>query len=387
MQLTCQWFPNVDNFNSMSTAQKAQKRGRLGGAATPTIETKHINAHQRGMIVLFLLVLLLVMFFVLAIGNGAVYISPQKVIAILMNELGLESSVQYEDFQQKILMVRLPRVFLGMLIGASLAVSGAALQGLFRNPLADPSLLGISSGAALSAMTIQAVGSILEENKLRTPWAFAIAAFFGAILTTVIIYQLATTNGRTNVTTMLLAGVAINAWAGAGVGLLSFMSGGAGTDTIFWTLGSLARASWKSIAAVLPFMAASLLILPLLSRSLNALLLGESEAGHLGINVQMTKLLIIIVVALSVGAGVAVAGVVGFVALVVPHLLRFIVGPNHRYILPGSILLGASLLIGADTITRVISTPEVPLGVITSFFGGPFFLWLLLRDRNRGTLL
>ena len=181
MQLISRWFRNVDKYNFMSTAQKLQKRDRPNEAVMSTIEEKHISAHQRGMIVLFLLVLLLILFFVLAIGNGAVYINPQKVIAILMNELGLESSVQYEGFQQKILLIRLPRVFLGMLIGASLAVSGTALQGLFRNPLADPSLLGISSGAALSAMLIKAIGTIMQLPELRTPWAFSIAAFFGAI--------------------------------------------------------------------------------------------------------------------------------------------------------------------------------------------------------------
>jgi iron complex transport system permease protein len=218
--------------------------------------------------------------------------------------------------------------------------------------------------------------------------ALPAAAFLGGVVATLIIYRLATLSGRTSVPTMLLAGIAINALCGAVIGLMTFIATDDQLrDITFWSLGSLGRASWSLIATLLPFTLLTLLPLLFGARSLNALLLGEAEAGHLGVNVERVKLAVIVLVALGVGAGVAAAGVIGFLGLVVPHLIRLALGPDHRLLLPGSALLGASLLVGADLLARTVAVPaEVPIGIVTALVGGPFFLWLLLRDRRRTSL-
>lgn len=344
---------------------------------------------RRGVLTLVALGLLLGAVVLLAVGVGAVSITPGQVVGILLDEAGIASDIEFAERQRAVLMViRLPRVVMGVLIGAALAVSGAAIQGLFRNPLADPGLIGISSGAALAAALMIVLGNSLlsEVVALFGSLALPLAAFAGGLLTTVLIYRLATSGGRTQVATMLLAGIAINALAGAGIGLMTFIaSDDQLRDITFWSLGSLGRASWANIAAMLPLVLVALLALPLLARSLNALLLGEAEAGHLGVDVQRVKALVVLMAALAVGAGVAVAGIIGFVGLVVPHLLRLFAGPDHRVVLPGSALLGAALLVGTDLLARTIAVPaEVPIGIMTALVGGPFFLWLLLRDRTRG---
>jgi iron complex transport system permease protein len=215
-------------------------------------------------------------------------------------------------------------------------------------------------------------------------FAFPLAAFTGALLTTMIVYRLSTIAGQTVVATLLLAGIAINALAQAFSGFLTFYA----TDTqirslTFWKLGSLGGATWASVLIAAPFILIPILIFPRLSRALNALLLGESEAGHLGFDVERVKMFVIILAALSVGVSVAVSGLISFVGLVVPHLLRLMIGPDHRRLLPGSALLGASLLLGADLIARTLVAPaELPIGVLTAITGAPFFLWLLLRDRK-----
>lgn len=339
-------------------------------------------------LVLVALAVLLLGVVVLAVGMGAVHIEPDQVAAILSKRAGIELPVAYEQRQETVLMViRLPRVVLGVMLGASLAVSGAVIQGLFRNPLADPGLIGISSGAALAAAVMIVFGNTTLRGftEIFGERALSVAAFGGGVITTLIIYRLATVGGKTNVPTMLLAGVAINALAGAGIGMMTYVATDAQLrDITFWSLGSLGRANWDIIKIILPFVLISIVPLPFIARPLNAFLLGEAEAGHLGVHVEEIKLLVVITVAMSVGAGVAVAGIIGFIGLVVPHLMRLIVGPDHRYVLPGSALLGASLLVGADLLARTVAVPaEVPIGIVTSLLGGPFFLYLLTRDRGR----
>lgn len=359
-----------------------------------------IDSGRRGALMLTLFAVGLVVVVLMAVGIGAVRINPDQVIGIVLDEfnrntglldrLGITLNIDFAERQRAVLMViRLPRVVLGLLIGASLAVSGAAIQGLFRNPLADPGLIGISSGAALCAALVIVLGNTVLSGVVGVlgGYALPIAAFGGGFATTIIIYRLATVNGKTSVATMLLAGIAINAVAGAGIGMMTFLATDDQLrDITFWSLGSLGRANWQMIAVIWPFMLAVLLFVPFLARALNALLLGEAEAGHLGVNVERVKTIIVLVVAGAVGAGVAVAGIIGFLGLVVPHLVRLAIGPDHRYVLPGSALLGAGLLVGTDLIARTIAVPaEVPIGIVTALVGGPFFLWLLLRDRRRGT--
>ena len=286
--------------------------------------------------------------------------------------------------------IRMPRAILGFLIGASLAVSGAVMQGLFRNPLADPGLVGVSAGASLGAVTVIVLGGTVAAPLFQFLGIFAlpIAAFLGGLATTLILYRVATQNGQTSVATMLLAGIALGALAMAFTGVLIYMADDKQLrDLTFWSMGSLAGATWMKIAAAGPIMLACLLLMPFLARGLNAITLGEAAAFHMGIPVQRLKNIAIVSVAASTGASVAVSGGIGFVGIVVPHLLRMVIGPEHRYLLPASALLGGSLLIFADVIARIVVSPaELPIGIITSAVGGPFFLWILLRNRARLSL-
>lgn len=285
-----------------------------------------------------------------------------------------------------ILDIRLPRVALGILIGAALAVSGAVMQGLFRNPLADPGLVGVSSGAALGAISVIVLGAglLAPFTTAFGIYALPIAAFFGSLAVTSILYLVATRRGRTSVATMLLAGIALGALAMAASGVLIYLADDRQLrDLTFWSLGSLAGATWTKIASAGPIIVLALAAAPFLARSLNGLALGEATAGHLGIPVQRMKNVGVLAVAGATGAAVAVSGGIGFVGIVVPHLLRLLIGPDNRYLLPASALLGAVLLLMADAVARTIVAPaELPIGIVTAAVGAPFFLWILLRRRG-----
>jgi iron complex transport system permease protein len=345
------------------------------------------SSPQRARLMLAALGVLLVLVVFLAVDKGAVEISAAQCVSIVGHKLGLQLPWRFTAEQEATLLhIRLPRVMTGLLVGAGLGASGAAMQGLFRNPLADPSLVGISSGAALAATATVIVGDAVAFSlpPALQLFAFPVAAFVGALVTSLLVYRLATIAGQTVVATLLLAGIAINALAQAFSGFLTFYA----TDTqirslTFWKLGSLGGATWASLASLAPFILVPAILLPRLARPLNAMLLGESEAGHLGFEVERVKRLIVVLVALTVGASVAFTGLIGFVGLVVPHLLRLLMGPDHRRLLPGALLLGASLLVGADLVARTLVAPaELPIGVLTAIIGAPFFLWLLLRDRK-----
>ncbi|HYF53586.1 MAG TPA: iron ABC transporter permease [Salinarimonas sp.] len=313
-----------------------------------------------------------------ALGSGAVAIPPDRVIAALLSPAtaGGDALVIWS--------VRLPRVALGLLVGAALALSGALMQGLFRNPLADPGLIGVSSGASLAAAATIVLGERLSGGALPFA-ALPAGAFVGGLAMTLLLAAIATSGGRTSVATMLLAGIALGALAGALMGVLTYLSDDRQLrDLSFWSLGSLSGASWTKVLAVLPAILPALIAMPLLARGLNALSLGEAEAYHLGIRVQRLKAALVVLVALAVGAAVAAAGAIGFVGIVVPHLLRLVAGPDHRLILPATAVLGAALLVAADALARTVVAPaELPLGIVTAAIGAPFFLWLLLRGRER----
>ncbi|WP_426286431.1 FecCD family ABC transporter permease [Luteibacter sp. E-22] len=274
-----------------------------------------------------------------------------------------------------VLMLRLPRVLLGMLVGAALSSGGATMQGLFRNPLADPGLIGVSAGAALGA-----VGAIVLGGQSGSPLV-AGCAFSGGLAATSLVYLLG--RRRPGGANLLLAGVAINAIAMAGVGLLTYLANeNQLRDLTFWSLGSLGGATWTRLATVAPWIVLPLLCLPRAARALNALLLGEGEAALLGFRPERLQRWLVGLVALGVGAAVAFTGVIGFVGLLVPHLLRMGFGPEHRFLLPASALGGAILLVAADALARTVVAPgELPIGVLTALVGGPFFLWLLLSRR------
>lgn len=289
-----------------------------------------------------------------------------------------------------VLTLRLPRVLMGLLIGATLAASGAALQGLLRNPLADPGLVGVSAGAALGAVAVIVFGEAflyLLPDSLR-PSALPMAAFTTGLATTFVVHRLASDGGVTHVAVLLLAGIAINAIVMAAIGYGVFVSTDQQLrDLQFWTLGSLAGASWHGFALPASMMLVALLGLWRLAGDLNALALGEVEAAYLGIDVERLKRRLVLLVALGVGSTVAVAGIIGFVGLVVPHLTRLLAGLDHRYLMPAAMLMGGGLLVMADSMARLVVLPaELPIGIITATIGGPFFLALLLLHRRRLTL-
>lgn len=365
------------------TAQNVEIDVKVGGEVDELLLVLRRRRH-RNRLAAVLLVLLLLAALLLGLGYGAVSIPPDVLLRGLL--LG-----GFEEQRQELVLfaIRLPRVLLGALVGAGLAVAGASLQGLFRNPLADPGLIGVMAGAGVAAAATIVLTGLLPFS-LPAPLASLLlpaAAFLGALATTLLVYRLAQREGRTDVPTLLLAGVAINAIAGAGIGMLIFMSNDQQLrDITFWTMGSLAGVTWDRLLPVLPFFLLPLLLLPRLGRLLNALLLGEEEAHHLGFAVEAGKRRVILLSALVAGAGVALAGTIGFVGLVVPHLVRLALGPDNRLLLPASALLGAALLLLADLVARTLVLPaELPIGIVTSCVGGPFFLWLLLRARARGS--
>ena len=282
--------------------------------------------------------------------------------------------------------IRLPRLAMGLLVGAALAVSGAVMQGLFRNPLADPGLVGVGAGAGLGAIGAIVLGAALPFGLQQGlgHYLVPVAAFLGGWLTTILLYRISTQRGRTSVAVMLLGGIALGAIAGALSGILIYMADDAQLrDLTFWGLGSLAGATWDKVVVAGPLIVLALGAAPFLARALNALALGEAAAAHLGIAIQRLKRVAILTVAAATGAAVAISGGIGFIGIVVPHLLRLVIGPDHRWLLPNAALLGAILLVLADMIARSIVAPaELPIGIVTATLGGPFFLWILLRNRS-----
>lgn len=351
------------------------------GAATAT---RRGDRAPRGRVALVVLGLATIAIMLGSLGVGA---AGADVIGALAARLGLSAGhvVSLRD-QIIVFDIRVPRMIMGALIGAGLAVSGAVLQGLFRNPLADPGLVGVSSGAGLGAVLFIVVGDALFAPliKLFGSYTLPIAAFVGGLATTGLLYRVATRNGQTAIATMLLAGIALGAVAGAVTGILVFSANDSQLrDLTFWGLGSLAGSNWTRVASAAPIILASLAAAPFLATGLNAMTLGEATAHHLGIPVQRLKTVAILTVAASTGAAVAASGGIGFVGIVVPHLLRLTIGPDHRFLLPGSALLGACFLLIADAVSRTVVAPaELPIGIVTATVGGPFFLWILLRRRG-----
>lgn len=358
----------------------------IAGPSGSTARKAAGDRSARARLAIFLLAVLLAVVALFSLTAGASDASALDALRDWFS--GPEAADRVLSARDRIIIydIRLPRVVLGALIGAALAVSGAVMQGLFRNPLADPGIVGVSAGAGLGAVSVIVLGgtALAPFTTLLGPMALPLAAFMGGLVTTLILYQVATRQGRTSVATMLLAGIALSALAMALTGVLIYMADDRQLrDLTFWQLGSLAGATWTKIGTAGPVMLIALVAMPFFARGLNALALGEATANHLGIQVQKLKYIAIAGVSAAVGASVAVSGGIGFVGIVVPHLLRLTIGPDNRYLLPASALLGATLLILADTVSRTIVAPaELPIGIITATVGGPFFLWILLRKRG-----
>ncbi|WP_414170809.1 FecCD family ABC transporter permease [Streptoverticillium reticulum] len=316
----------------------------------------------------------------LSAGLGAYDIPVGDVVGSLLHRAGLGGAALDRVGESVLWNVRLPRVALALLVGASLGCAGALMQGVFGNPLAEPGVIGISAGAAVGA-----VASIALGLSFLGTWTVTACAFTTGLGTVLLVYVLSRSGGRTEVVTLILTGIAVNAFAGALIGLCVFAADTAQiTQITFWQLGSLAQATWPKVLAVLPCALAGLAVAPWYARKLDLLALGERSARHLGVDVERLRMVLILVVALLTAAAVAVAGIVTFVGLLVPHLLRMAAGPGHRFLVPGSALGGALVLVAADLTARTAAQPaELPLGVLTALLGSPFFFWLLRRTRRR----
>jgi len=278
--------------------------------------------------------------------------------------------------QTIIFQVRMPRVILAAMTGAAVTTAGATMQGLFKNPMADPYILGVSAGASLGA----AVAIITGSSNYLGIWTLPIYAFMGAIFSTWVVYYLARTGNKVPIYTLLLAGVALSSLLNAIISFILIKHSQEMKQIVYWTLGSFSGTGWEQVIASLPFITIGILLILIFAKDLNAMLLGEDGAHNLGINVEQTKKLLLIFSALTVAAAVSVSGTIGFVGLIIPHMVRLVVGPDHRILLTTSVLVGATFMVFTDTVARTILAPvEIPVGIITAFLGGPFFVYLLRR--------
>ena len=334
--------------------------------------------HLRPTSVMIALIVALPVAMIAGVAFGAVPVAPGEVVAAIGRALrgvpgGLADTL--------IIQVRLPRVILAALVGASLAGAGALYQALFRNPLADPYILGVSSGAGLGAMVA------IVATAGATAWRFGavpLAAFAGALLTMLLVVRLASSRGRLEATSLLLAGVAISYTLSAVTSFLMVFARQQMAAIVYWMMGGFSAASWQYVAMIAPMFLLGVIVPLLSTRELNLMLLGDERAGHLGLSVERFKLVTLAAAALLTAAAVAVSGLIGFVGLMVPHMVRLVLGPDHRRLLPASLLAGAIVLVLADLAARMVLAPvEIPVGIVTAVLGGPFFVVLLVRGRLR----
>jgi iron complex transport system permease protein len=332
------------------------------------------ETRTRSTLILAALAVLLLIAIVLGVGLGAVWVAPADAARAVTSAFSDSDSTMS---QTVIMQVRLPRVLLAALVGACLATAGVLYQALFRNALADPYILGVSAGAGLGATTM------LVLTATATVWrvgAVPAGAFVGAMLAMLLVVRLATERDRVESASLLLAGIAVSYTLAALTSLLMVWFRESMQSVVFWLMGGLDGASWEYVAAVTVMFAVGFAVAAADMRGLNAMLLGDDRAGHLGVDVERFKIVVLAAGSLLVAAAVSVAGLIGFVGLMTPHIVRLIIGPDHRLLLPASALGGATLLVLADLVARTILAPvEIPVGIVTALAGGPFFLWLLVR--------
>ena len=332
------------------------------------------------------LLALLALTLVVTTALGAVAVPLDVSAAVLLRHVGIETGVPTTEAQTQIIgQIRLPRVVVAGLVGAALAAAGTAMQGLFRNPLADPGIIGVSTGGALGAVLAIYLG-LHQLHYLALPGL----AFGGALAVALLVYGIAVTRGVAPLATMILAGAAISAFVSAVISAILTLLADANAlrEIIFWLTGSLAARSWTHVQLIAPPILVGMGLLCVFARDLNVMLLGEDSARSLGVNVVRTRLILLGLSSLVTAVGVAVSGVIGFVGLIVPHVLRLLVGPDHRLLFPASILGGATFLIWADFASRMLFRPqELRVSLVTAFLGAPFFLFLLYRNKRRSTTL
>nr|WP_100343633.1 iron ABC transporter permease [Compostimonas suwonensis] len=342
---------------------------------------KRVGTRRRALLFTGLAVALVIVS-LLAAGIGQLTIAPEEVLGSITQKLGITiwPAPSHPNGDSALWNIRFPRVVMAILVGAALAAAGMIMQAIFGNPLAEPSVVGVSSGAALGASATIVFGWAFFGE-----WTIAIAAFATGLLVTLLVYSVSRANGKTEVVTLVLTGIAVNAVTGAGLALLTFLGDTQSREAIvFWQLGSLNGSRWQDVWVVLPIAIVGIAVGLALSRRLDLLSLGEKAARHLGVNVEGLRVLAIVLVALLVGGAVAFCGIIAFVGLVIPHLMRMIIGPAHLPLLIASTLGGSLLLVTADLVARTaIPMADLPIGLLTSLVGGPFFFWLLRRTRRR----
>ncbi len=336
---------------------------------------------RRASVLFAVLLVALLISAVIAAGTGQLHVAPAEVLGSVFHKMGLNIGPMpsHPQGDSALWTIRFPRVVMAVVVGAALASAGALMQGVFGNPLAEPGVVGVSSGAALAASCVIVFGWSFFGN-----WTIALLAFSGGLITSVLVYVLSRSSGRSEVVTLILTGVAINAFAGAGLAFLTFLGDTqAREEIVFWQLGSLNGTRWQYVGIVAPLVLAGLVAAMLIARHLDLLAMGDRAARHLGVDVERVRMYSIVVVALLTGAGVAFCGIISFVGLVVPHVVRMLIGPAHRTLIPVSAVGGATLLVLADLVARTaIPYADLPIGMLTALVGGPFFFWLLRRTRR-----
>ncbi len=339
---------------------------------------------RRRALVLVGLAIALLVVVLLAVTLGAVYIPILTTAKIIINRIPLlnrlVSSSWSENQETIILTVRMPRVLLALLVGMGLAVAGAIFQALFKNPMADPSIIGSSQGAALGATLAFFFGINLSWKGLTS---VSVMAFAGSLLAVLVVYMIARSGGRTSIPSLLLVGIAMSSFLASIVSTLMVVSEDRMHSIFFWLMGGLGAANWNMVLGITPFIMLGALLSVIYGRDLNLMLLGEERAAQLGLEVERFKWVMIVTASLTVGAAVSVSGIIGFVGLITPHIVRLLTGPDHRFLVPGSLLGGGLFLVLADTLARTVIAPnELPVGIVTAFFGAPFFIYLLRRKKR-----
>lgn len=327
---------------------------------------------------------LLLLSIVISLSLGSANLPLSHVWGIILHQLPFLEGSKHTDWaassEQIILKVRLPRVFLAILVGACLSLAGAGFQGVLRNPLADPYTLGVASGSAVGAAFLILFGF---HTILFGIWTIPLVAFVTGLISLLVVLRLANVQGKYKLETIILSGVVVSAFLGAIVSFMVSMSDQVVNEIVFWLMGSLALRGWSFTFVLMPYLAIGLVVLLSYGRTLNLFALGERQAAHLGVNIKRTRLVVLVISTLITAAAVSIVGTIGFVGLVVPHLVRLMVGPDYRILLPLSVIFGAIYVLWADTIARTLLSPtEIPLGVVTAVLGAPFFAYLLRRNKQ-----
>jgi len=346
--------------------------------------------YEKNTIIFLIGLFLLAIISLVSTTIGPVKISILQIIDILFESININTNLSSSEISQAfktvVIDIRLPRILMGIIVGIALGISGAILQGLFRNPLIDPGFIGVSSGAAIGAMFVIMFSQLIAiENNFYVQFLLPVFAMSGGLSTTILVYKMSQMSGKTNIMAMLLSGIAVNAFSGSIIGFLVYRASDMELRSFtFWTLGSLDNSNWLIVSIAVVAILIPIIISINLRKKLDIFMLGDAEAGYLGLNIEKLKKRIIFISALMVGVTVAFCGMIGFIGLVTPHLVRLIMGPSHKTLIFGSAILGAIILILADFISRIIIAPaQLPIGIITSALGAPFFLWLIVSQKQK----